>query len=305
MKICDRALGRKMLLAFCAGIMLQLSSAGQSPSRNGKSQMLLSRTYDTLVSGNGYGNYKLNFSQWDPRSGKLVGVRIRTLATAQYQFTLKNPNSQSDTFTVKVGREDKISGDAMTRPYNRTTDYMIGSFLLDSGASQSRDPYTLLDNYSSTDSIKDNFGSFLGTGKLQFTYSAITWSNVLANYKLSYYYNATIRDTARFSITYVYEAAEDSAVFIPTDFTVARKDPVVVYPNPATDFVQIAFNDPVSGSWQVDILAADGHLLQRNNYSNVNTARMNFSRKFPAGVYFLRATDSRKSRTFVSVFVIR
>jgi hypothetical protein len=77
-----------------------------------------------------------------------------------------------------------------------------------------------------------------------------------------------------------------------------------LYPNPPDDFVQLGF--PVTSTgWQVDILAADGSLKQRNYYPNTSQARVNFARRLAAGTYFVRATDSRTMQSYVKPFVIR
>ncbi|MHA4809784.1 T9SS type A sorting domain-containing protein [Flavitalea flava] len=306
MKNGDGSFPQKMVLGLCVGIILHFSSAGQTGSGDGTIHTLLSRTYDTLVSGTGNDKHTVSFPQWDSRSGKLVAVRIKTQISSQYQYTLRNADSLPDTYIVKMGREDKINDGAIATPYDSTSDHTIGSFSLDPGNRQSQDPYILLDKYNHTDSITDHFDSYTGTGEFLLKYSAVTWSNVNSANKLGYYYSAAILDTTRFSLTYLYTAGEDSLTTKPDPFATIGNDPgrgMTLYPNPATDFIQIAFTDP--GDWKVEIIAADGHLVQRNNFSNINLARINFSHKLTAGAYFARATDSRKLRSSVKTFLIR
>ncbi|HEY4936710.1 MAG TPA: choice-of-anchor E domain-containing protein [Puia sp.] len=398
----DPSLLQKIALALCSGMFLYFSSAGQTGSGNSVDQTVLSRTYDTLLAGNGYSNYTLSFSQWDPRLGKLVAIRIQTKAKVQYGFTLRNVDSQPDIYTITVGRKDTISSAAMTSPNNKIYTDTIGSYPLDSVNVQSVTPYTLLDNYISTDSITDHIASFVGNGKIIFTYSPVTWSNVASNNSSNYYYSAVIRDTTRFSVTYLYTTGISLGASM-TRFTATREDPEMiqlgwtivnetagrqygvqvhrdgqqfnevdslipsepgegtadyqniyklssgnvgkyyfriklvdsvgtvtysdirevtvageltgtgdpavnvlkVYPNPATDFIHLAFNDRVERDWQVDILAADGHLLQRNIYFNTNLALVNFYHKLAKGVYFACVTDSNTFQRYVATFVIQ
>ncbi|HTI07946.1 MAG TPA: T9SS type A sorting domain-containing protein [Puia sp.] len=76
-----------------------------------------------------------------------------------------------------------------------------------------------------------------------------------------------------------------------------------IYPNPPSDYLNLVF--PSSGQgWQVDILSADGSLVQRNYYSSTNTGRLNFQRKLSTGTYFTRATDLQTAQSYVAPFVI-
>jgi hypothetical protein len=389
----NRSLRQKMALTLFTGMILYFSSAGQAGSGSAENQPLLSRVYDTLITGNGYGNYKLSFSQWDPGLGELVAVRIKAQVTVQYGFTLRNVDSLPDTYTVTVGRKDTIGSEAMAKPYNHITTDSVGSFLLDTVGQESKAPYALLNRYDNTDSITDQLASFAGRGKVVFSFSPVTWSNVVSSNNSSYNYNATMRDTTRFSLTYIYKRALPVASL--THFTATRKEAgniqlgwtilnetegrqyeieagrdgqsfdrsgsvissepaggtadyqntyilppgstgdyyfrvrvidsggtitysdirkltvdgeltgLKVFPNPATDFIQLAFGGRVSGNWQVEILAADGHPLQSNMYLDTKSARVNFYRKLPPGVYFVRATDSRTSRRYAGKFVVR
>jgi hypothetical protein len=78
----------------------------------------------------------------------------------------------------------------------------------------------------------------------------------------------------------------------------------VVYPNPPCDHINVVF--PFAGQgWQVDILAADGRLVQRGRYSNATTARVDFQGRMAAGAYFVRATDLQSGASHSASFVIR
>jgi hypothetical protein len=402
-KTCNRSVFQKTALTFCMAIVLYFSSAGQTGQVGTGKQIQQSFTYDTVLAGNGYANYKLSFSQWNPRLGKLLAVRIRALVKVQYGFILRNTGDQPDSFDVRVGHQDTISSAAMANPYGNITSHGIGAFLLDSVTGKSQMPYYLLDNYNNTDSISDQLEKFVGTGNILMNFSSVTWSKVISKNNSGYYYNATIRDTTRFSVTYIYAGEEIqpgaslirftatpvSIGTIQVDWTIAREtmgrqyeiqsgrneqqfeaynSPVnsipdiaeavyqrnlnlpsgisgklyfrlkmtdsmgaitysepreifidgklngldnaggrelMLYPNPAKEFIHLTFNDPLAGDWQVDILTSDGRLVQRNSFFNTNMALLNFNRKFSAGLYFAIATDSRTSRRYVGTFVIQ
>ena len=107
------AILQKLCLAFCAGVIFQVSAAAQTVPSDGGS-IILSKTYDTVVTGNGVGDYQWSFSQWDPSQGKLVAVRIQAQAAVRYGYTLRNvTDSASDVYTITVGRKNIISSPAM------------------------------------------------------------------------------------------------------------------------------------------------------------------------------------------------
>jgi hypothetical protein len=77
-----------------------------------------------------------------------------------------------------------------------------------------------------------------------------------------------------------------------------------IYPNPPSDFINVVF--PFAGSgWQVDILATDGGLVQRNYFNNSSTGRVNFTRKLASGAYFVRARELQSAEMHSASFVIR
>lgn len=77
-----------------------------------------------------------------------------------------------------------------------------------------------------------------------------------------------------------------------------------VYPNPATDHIDIATGTPNS-NWQVDILSASGTFIQRSSFTRSNLLHLAFSSHLSAGTYFARITDLRGQRVLVSSFIVR
>ena len=76
-----------------------------------------------------------------------------------------------------------------------------------------------------------------------------------------------------------------------------------LYPNPPSDYINLNF--PAAHDWKVDIVSADGGLVQRVYYPNTSLARVNFNRRLSAGTYFARATDADESKVYVASFTIR
>jgi len=300
-----RHLMQKACLAFCAGFILQLSSTGQniqSVPTDGNS-MLFSKTYDTLITGDGYGDHKISFSQWDPREGKLVAAVVKAIPIVQYGFKLKNADSLGDNYTVTLGRKDSLSSPVLATPFHNSRIDTIGSFPLQAGKMQGQLPDILNSDHNYRDSITDNIQAFEGTGKLDFTYSPSIWSKVYSDSNASFHYDATIRDSTHLSVTYYYTVEKTAPKEMAT-IPPAENNKLTLYPNPAKDFIQLTFNSLAGSDWQVDILAADGHIIQSNRYMNATQARVDFSVKLAAGAYFARVTDIRTTQHYTVTFAV-
>jgi len=97
-----------------------------------------------------------------------------------------------------------------------------------------------------------------------------------------------------------------------TRFTTVDSDPVpgdasytYSYPvDPAADYISL--NIPGSPQpWQVDIIAADGRLVQRNRIANTSSPRIAFAHPLPAGTYFIRAVSVKPGQRYTRSFVVR
>jgi Secretion system C-terminal sorting domain len=219
------------------------SSSGTTPGPNGTT--LLYSTYDTLLSGIGYGTYNLTFPQWNPDSGTLAAVRIRALVTVQYGFTLKDVDVIPSTYTVSVGREDQFSSPALTTPYDSILERSIGTFPLNPGGSVVKSPFAFMDNYANTDSITDNTAPFLGSGRVGFTYSPITYTDVHTNNNSSYSYSAHVLDTIHFSVTYLYSGSGIVLAASLTSFSAVLVDQSTV------QLAWTAVNEPAGRQYEV------------------------------------------------------
>jgi hypothetical protein len=77
-----------------------------------------------------------------------------------------------------------------------------------------------------------------------------------------------------------------------------------IYPNPATDHIDIA-TGTAGGDWQVDILSVSGSLIQENTFLQSSFLHLPFRSHLSAGTYFVRATDLRGQKVLVSSFIVR
>lgn len=77
-----------------------------------------------------------------------------------------------------------------------------------------------------------------------------------------------------------------------------------VYPNPATNFINLVPNQQDAGDWQVDILSVNGGLIERDVYMQTRNMQVNFRSKLSAGTYLVRATDLRGQKVVTGSFVV-
>lgn len=406
----------KWWLSYCLGIFFFFAHIGPSAGQCGT---LSSRSYDTLVTGPGYGTYTLSFPKWNPDSGALMSVRISAIVSLQYGFTLRNADVLPSLYTVIVGRYDQISSPAMTSMYTNITEQNIGAYPLNPGASISKPPFAFLSNYANIDTITGSVAAFVGPGSLSFVYVPITYTDVHTNNNASYSFAAAAADSINFSISYQFctigvlasslirfTALPQDPSTVQLSWTMANEEGgrqyevqqsadglnfttvgllpsvaggtgnadyeyawslpgaatgsgqagtssatssfpagtpqkwyfrlkidaadgrssysdikivtfgagdgsgLTLYPNPAADYVNIDFDGVAgrangAGDWQVDLFSTDGRLLQRELYSQVHAARLNFQQPLARGTYFVRATDQQTNHEYSSSLLIR
>lgn len=378
-------LTKNILFLLCTGLLLHGHASAQCAADN-----LSTRTYDTVLTGPGYGTYNLSFPKWSPDSGLLVSVKVNANVNIAYGFSLKNVDVMAGSYTILVGREDLITSLSLPADYDNITEQNIGVYTLNPGDQVAKTPFPFLSNYNNTDSFSANTAPFLGSGQVNFTYAPITYTNIHTTNNISYSYHASASEATRFSLTYVYCNAGVVLSKDLTSFTAILKDPASVqlswsvageekdrsyevqrsengrdfvtvgiqpanggtigtqpsiagvtdhvyidhpasagmgkwyyrlriiasggisfspvkevtmgqdgpgklriYPNPAVSHINLVLpGDPSRpGDWRVDILTADGRLVQQAEFFHTNSFFINFRQHLSPGVYFIRATD--------------
>ena len=76
-----------------------------------------------------------------------------------------------------------------------------------------------------------------------------------------------------------------------------QDEPITVAPNPTTDFVQVRSAVPFAADTQIQLLAADGRLLEQYTAGARTQLEVNLS-GLPAGTYHLRMIDARRVQHF-------
>lgn len=222
MKIPHPSFWKTTCLAICVGWILPFTSPAQCTNN------MATRSYDTVLTGIGYGTYQLHFPQWSLDSGVLASVTIKARVSVHYQFILKNLAVNPSTYSLWVGREDYISSPVMSSAYDNITEQKIGVFPLSPGEVLSQGPWAFLDNYVNTDSITGNTAAFLGTGSVGFSYLPVTYTTLHNNNNASYSYHASVADTVHFSLSYLYCRAGAVLATGLTRFSATLQEPATV-----------------------------------------------------------------------------
>jgi hypothetical protein len=372
-------------LAVCIGMILCCGTQAQCVNN------LATKTYDTALSSNGFGNFNLVFPQFNPDSGTLVSVKLIAMVNSMYGFTLRNADSLNTTYALMVGQHDSITGALLPAPYSNTTSQLMGNYPLNPGQSLTQASSNVLSNHISSDTITA-VSSFLGGGQVSLNYQSFTFTNLSAVNNAAYYYSAGINNSMTFSVQYLYcrggailatdltnwtaapggprtiqlnwAAANESAgrqyviqrstdsrnytniTTLPAssnggtaEYTYPDELPqnpdsnwyyrlqvldagqiyysdvklvtlasegkgIQLYPNPVTNYINLVPDQQAASDWQVDILAANGNLVQRNMYAQTRMMQINFLQKLSAGTYFVRATDLRGQRFYSASFIV-
>lgn len=356
--------------------------------------------YDTLVTGTGNTLSTFTFPKFDPALGTLISVKLQSVVSVGFSFSLENYELVAKSFGVKIGRDDNFHSDALADDFQNTVLKSYGPYALaasdqvpGSGPDYTYRQMNVLHNYTVTDSISGAVALFMGAGTVSIDNSPSTYAFVQgsANFNLL----GAAYDTTHFFLTYTYcnaamlpsgitvfsakkeagqniqlnwqtvneensryydvEKSTDGSHFtkagslasftnsykqgaysykyaIAEDdqnklyFRLKRRDingevfysdvlsvnlygaagkSLYLYPNPSSRYINVNFNQAGNKTWQVDILSADGRLLQRGFYANTNTAHIEFTEKMKTGTYFMRVTDKQTQQNYISGFVVQ
>lgn len=90
---------------------------------------------------------------------------------------------------------------------------------------------------------------------------------------------------------------------IDRDITATQE--IKVFPNPASQFVQIVFSGKQRGNWKVELLSTNGSILRQQTFFNALTGRIDGLSALPKGLYFIRATDQAKGLVKKQVLMVQ
>ncbi len=164
---------------------------------------LATKSYDTLLTNNGFGYYNLTFPQFSPDSGQLVSVKVSANVSSTYGFNLANAGAVDATYDLNIGQEDQISA-GYGSPFLNLSPLHLGTYALTPGQSQLTPPFPFLTHHISSDSITSAIGPFLGSGTVNVNYVSFTYTNLQAYNNAAYYFSNAVTSSTRLSMQYLF-----------------------------------------------------------------------------------------------------
>jgi hypothetical protein len=202
-------LSRKLL----AGMTMSILTAAnlQAQCTGGITPTLIS--HDTTVVGTGTAPYSFVFPKFNPSLGTLTEVRIQSVVSLRYTFSLENTDASPRNIRHWLKRFDDIYSSALLFPINN--DYESDRFgpynltAADPNDGTGSDyiavgPVDVLDQDTAVNEVVYNVADFMGPGNVTFDYET---SPGTSNTGGTPRYTASITDIIKFNISYVYCSA--------------------------------------------------------------------------------------------------
>jgi len=170
-------------------------------------------TYDSTVVGTGIAPYDFTFPKFDPSLGTLMQIRIQSVVSIQYSFTLENEQALAKPFTkTRFLRYDNISSAALMdliegeypSPVYGNYNLAGSNGVLGSGPDFiAIGPVAVITNDTLVNESLNNTADFMGVGNVQFHY--VTDADNITTAGVAYTSSTT--DIIKFNISYVYCSA--------------------------------------------------------------------------------------------------
>lgn len=169
-------------------------------------------TYDSTVTGVGSAPYVFTFPQFDASLGTLMNVRIQSVVTLYYTFSLENTEVSSRDVEHYLNRVDRITSSVLPSQINNSyTSDPFGPYTLagNDGVTGTGPDYVyvsnapILLNDTVVNRVQYNTAAFLGTGTINFNYRTIPGSTTYGGVVGSPI-PPSITDIIKFNISYQY-----------------------------------------------------------------------------------------------------
>lgn len=191
--------------------------------------------YDTTVVGSGtqlYPPYEFTLPKFDPSVGTLLDVRLISIVTLSYSFTIENDDTSPKTYGVRINREDMLSGpEGFEADFSHlspkinyslaATDYVEGSgpdFF-------SQPPVFILNQDTAINEVLHSTADFMGIGDVSFSYSSDVGSITTGGFKATLKGDA--QDEIRFVVIYTYCDNSNTLADDIRSFTAVRQNDII------------------------------------------------------------------------------
>jgi hypothetical protein len=169
-------------------------------------------TYDSTVVGVGRAPYIFTFPKFDPALGTLTSVRVQSVVSIQYSFTLENLDYSPKTLRHRFYRYDDITSPAVSFSHSGEYESPNYTFSLvpahDGVVGSGPDvvvagPLAVITADTLVNRVLFNTAAFMGPGNVSFNYA--TDGDVNLTGSTGYFGSTT--DVIKFNISYVYCSA--------------------------------------------------------------------------------------------------
>lgn len=169
-------------------------------------------TYDSTVVGVGRAPYTFTFPKFDPALGTLTSIRVQSVVSIQYSFTLENLDFSPKTLRHRFFRYDDITSPAVSFVHNgeyTSPNYNFSMVPGNDGVPDSgpdlitAGPLAVITGDTLVNRTLFNVASFLGPGNVVFDYATDGDINLTSGTA----YDASTTDIIKFNISYVYCSA--------------------------------------------------------------------------------------------------
>ncbi len=166
-------------------------------------------THDSAVVGIGNAPYIFTIPKFDPSLGTLMEVRIQSVVSLDYEFSIENRDAAVRNVRHSLLRYDDIYSEALIEPISHPPHtFEFGPFRLAAadnvpGAGAdfvTRGPVAVWVNDTLVNEVVSNTADFMGTGNVEFEY----YTSAGASFTGTPTYSGSITDSIRFNVSYVY-----------------------------------------------------------------------------------------------------
>jgi hypothetical protein len=169
-------------------------------------------TYDTTVTGGGsaYPGYDFSMPKFNPSLGTLTNVKLASVVTLSFTYTIENKAVYSATTKVRLERTDTIIGPTMNDTlqndyYSVAQTSVLGAAdgVPGSGPDfKSYPAFYILNNDTVLNRDFTNVAGYMGAGTIGFVYKTDLGSQTNGNFNVNI--NGSANDKIKFSVTYTY-----------------------------------------------------------------------------------------------------
>ncbi len=198
-----RALINKLPLLILA-IILYVQAAAQC--------VIQTNIHDTTVIGSGTQQnppYQFSFPKFDPGLGTLLSVRLVSVVTLSYSFTIENNDVANKNYGVRINREDLLWGpDGFETEFLHTsprTNYLLAASDGIAGSGPDffdQSPIFILNQDTAINEEIYNTADFMGAGDVNFTYSTDVGTTMTGGFSVTLQGDA--QDEVHFMVIYTY-----------------------------------------------------------------------------------------------------